>query len=58
MVWLGVEPNATSPPANPGDLSKSNFRSKMESRRQGRGDAGVLKQYVEEPMTKPTMIAL
>lgn len=27
---------------------------KMMSRRQGEGDAGVVKYYVEEPTTKPT----
>jgi hypothetical protein len=36
----------------------SSFQSKMISRRRGRGDAGVYQQYVEEPMTKPTKIAL
>ncbi len=36
------------------------FRSqiKMISGRRGRGDAGVHEKYIEEPMTKPTKIAL
>ncbi|MFZ3209650.1 MAG: HAMP domain-containing protein [Geobacteraceae bacterium] len=36
----------------------SDSKSKMISRRQGGGDADVHKQYVEEPTTKPTKIAL
>jgi hypothetical protein len=30
----------------------------MKSRQQGKGNVGIPKDYIEEPMTKPMMIAL